>query len=806
MSDYLVDKIIDSKLYVYTIQLVSSSTDIDKLCAYLSLLDTKVLSFEGHDFTFTTRSNILNAILVHTYPLNLKLEDFIKLAKLLIEPPNDFTLDEDDSFDVEEFALGLPTEVSNQVSLIATAQDLMVDTNMKSTDIGRLKFRSSPDVLLLSFIQAKTVQLSRYFDNVNDLMPMYESMSSDVFQVWFSGVISPYNYYYDHYGQVYKGATLQDYLGTGEAIENKFDILIAPLTTGKVAHLEQWITNVIIPVIKYHGNDFRSLNNWLFYSAAGPTTKTSTVSKYSIWASCISSINQHFEVKEFKVIAETFLAACYYFGFKEDADAVSSVDIMNIYGLIHKTLSFLNNGTLKLEDFQNIDYGKVAMNCDSLAQFYTVSNPLYGLFQYDSIPVLNHIIETCQKLFPINKLTINKFLEFKFEPESIDIEKEVLRITSNINHSNWQLLIRSVNLFKSSFVTDEELKKQLSSIIIERLLFADLFDVAEELFFNEYISTDKFYSLVEEKFWDSLNHAVNLNEKTGLLYNAHQCLNLFDKLILKKDLKELNRQQIVKFKHLFKAMHALKNFKIIVVERGDRGKPLTPSILVNTFVDNNVLRLMTMILEQNPKSYLAFEKLYRILNDLLIFFGEEDDNGNYYFKKLKTACIESSLIDNNFNHAYTQSIELFKYFEDKSDDRRIDEFWLTFYQVGKYISPQWFEEPDQAIDLEVLIKQREILSLTIATLSLGENSKIVINQWQVLNEKIQRNSLENDIDKVKQKFSSENSRTAKHLENIGSIANDIINDASRTTNNAGEKISNLFVSGLGWAIGANQHK
>ncbi|RCK63233.1 Protein transport protein SEC39 [Candida viswanathii] len=802
--DNSLDKVIDARLYVYTVQLLSSSTDIDKLLAYLRVLNAKVLSSQK-SFHFTTRRNILHAILVYTYPLNVKLEDITKLAKQVIEPSKVST--DAESFDVEEFAFGLPSLVMNDTSLLATAQDVLVDTDFQCLYL--MKFDSSPESLLLSFIQAKTLQLSKYFNNVNDIVPLYDDVSSDEFQSWFSCVILPFKYYYEHYGQVYKGTSLEEYLVAGDTIESKLSILIAPLATRRVANLDHWITNVIIPVIRYYGNDFRPLNEWLFYSEAGPTGEegSAAVNKYRVWNSCISSINQHFRLAEFKEVIETYLAVCYYFSFSDDSDTISSVDIMNSYDLMHKTLSLFKTSS-SIHSAADIDFSKVPTNCTTLREFNTQANPISSLFHIEAILLLNQAIETCQKLFPINKLTIRKYFQFKYDPESMDTEREILRLTSNINHSNWQQLIKSVNLFKSSFATGDE----VSSIIVERLLFANLFDVVDELFFNdklEGISTNQFYLLLEEKLWDSLNHATNLNEKSGLLYNAQQCLNLFDKLVLKKDLDQSHHNQVVKFKHLFKAMHALKNFKIVV----DRHKPLTPYVLIHDFADNNVLSLVTIVLEQNPKSYLAFEKLYRILNDLLIFFDEDDDGGknknNYYFNKLKTACIESALIDNNFNYAYTQSIELFKYFESKANDRHIDEFWLTFYQVGKYISPQWFENPEGAADLEVLIKQREILSLTISTLNLGENSKIVINQWQALNEKIQRNSLENDINKVKQQLNNENSRanySAKHLENIGSIANDIINDASKTTNNASEKISNLFVSGLGWAIGANQRK
>lgn len=204
-----------------------------------------------------------------------------------------------------------------------------------------------------------------------------------------------------------------------------------------------------------------------------------------------------------------------------------------------------------------------------------------------------------------------------------------------------------------------------------------------------------------------------------------------------------------------------------------------------------------MILEHNPKSYLAFEKLFRILNDLMLYFDEdgelEQSDTNGCFDRLKSACIESALIDNNFSYAYKQSMELIDHFAKSSS---IDGFWLTFYQVGKYVSPNWIDEDSESNRLEIMIKQRELLSQTLQKIDCDGHVKVILDQWNRLNEKI-----EHDYQSIDQlKFAGfETKSDAK-----GPELSQVELNMARLPDKAGEKISNLFVSGLGWAIGANK--
>lgn len=815
MND-LIYETVDANLYVYTIQLLTSNNNVHNINAYFRLLSAKVLSSNFDCLKITTRANILKTLLIYSYPLNIPLQDIIKLAKLIIySTQSEIESTDEDGFDLEEFSLSLKSDIANTVSLKVTANELLVDTNIKCQSLGILDFSAAADnddddddELFLSFICAKSFYLSQFYQDINDILPLFENVSFPKFNAWFKGIILPYKYYYSHFGLAYSINTLNSYLAPESSYSLRLHLLLGPLKTEKILNNEGWFKNVIFPIVDYYGKDLHPLNEWLFDNENGYCSKPveSVVRKYQFWHVCLKCIHHHYNLKDYQIILNSFLSACYFYGFKEETDSVSTIELVEIYDLIIDTITLFDIHTEELR-LPDIDYKDIPFDCHNLKEFQSATNPISPLFQIGAIAYLRQVIETCQKLLPINRLTIKKYFQLKYQNKEMDTKREILKITNNINASNWKQLLNSIALFQKNFIFNE----RISATVIERLLLANLFDVVDEVYFEKKlgdITVNELYDVVLDKFWDCMNHANSLNDKSGLLHNAELCLKLFDKLALEKDLAEDNHRDIVKFKHLFKAINALKRFKLL-----NRNQPYTPQQLIINFANGNILKLINIVLEQNPKSYLAFDKLYRILNDMILFYNDDNHKDgkqhadNYYFNKLKTACIESALIDNNFNYAYKQSLELFDYLDGKEDSSQIDDLWLTFYQVGKYVSPLWFENSGEQVDLGILTKQREILSLTILNLQLKENSKVVLAQWMSLNDKIQRHSLENNIEAVKERFDNENSQfkhSKKHLENIGNLATEIISDASKTTNNASEKLSNLFVSGLGWAIGANQ--
>ena len=95
-----------------------------------------------------------------------------------------------------------------------------------------------------------------------------------------------------------------------------------------------------------------------------------------------------------------------------------------------------------------------------------------------------------------------------------------------------------------------------------------------------------------------------------------------------------------------------------------------------------------------------------------------------------------------------------------------------------------------------MIKQRELLSQTLQKIDCDGHVKVILDQWNRLNEKI-----EHDYQSIDQlKFAGfETKSDAK-----GPELSQVELNMARLPDKAGEKISNLFVSGLGWAIGANK--
>lgn len=104
MND-LIHETVDVNLYVYTIQLLTSDNNVNNINAYFQLLTAKVLSPNFDCLKITTKANILNALLIYTYPLNIPLQDITNLARLIIYSKQiENESKDEDYFDLEEFS------------------------------------------------------------------------------------------------------------------------------------------------------------------------------------------------------------------------------------------------------------------------------------------------------------------------------------------------------------------------------------------------------------------------------------------------------------------------------------------------------------------------------------------------------------------------------------------------------------------------------------------------------------------------------------------------------------------------------
>ncbi|KAK7678220.1 hypothetical protein QCA50_018790 [Cerrena zonata] len=732
---------------------------------------------------FTNIGNILSLLLLYSSPASVPIEDIafasfgeanLALVGEDLEEVSNWLTDKANLSD--DILLGS----DDSELIISTARNLAVDIQFESQAYDfLLDSTASQEEILYRFTVSKAINLSSYFLDISRFNALFElSKGYPPFEKWYTGIVKPFTYYWSNYGSISGAESIRfNQFVRINSLSGKFDVLISPIneeSSNEHLSVNKWMNNVILPLISHYESDFRPLLPWLF------------------------------DENRFEAIN------------------VSSIEMLKIYDYIRDTLNVLSLSLGPGRILTNVDFDpeKLESDCSSLLVFIDQNHELSSLYEpnSDAVTTLQDTLETCEKLYSINKLTIAQFLKLRYS-RALDYsskEKEITIIMHGLNETNYQQLLSSARLFSKAFIAiDPEHESQINRLIVERFLFFNLFDIVEEFYKEDEfkLTADTYFQLANKKFWDSFNQASNLNDKIGKLNLASKCVRIFDLLSSNPELSEENRGSIIKTKHLLKVINNIKNFKIVV----ERGKHFTPYQLITQFglVDsketdgkNSPINLITTILENNPKSYLAYEKLYKIFVDFLIFL---DDSGSdismTYLPKIKSACIESALIDTNFDFAYKNSIELLTYYSDKNGNE-LNSLWLTFYQVGKFISPEWFGDYDTSINNEkisILTKQREVLALALKLIKPNEssidNSKLLLTQWENINQEIE--NWYASLQTRSQSNTHSTTRTDQVKENLGALTNDLISDATNTTNQASEKLSNLFVSGLGWAIGAN---
>ncbi|ODV67181.1 hypothetical protein HYPBUDRAFT_157271 [Hyphopichia burtonii NRRL Y-1933] len=793
---------------------------------------------------FTNIRNILGLLLLYSSPASVPIEDIAFVCKRFVQASfgeaNLALVGED----LEEVSNWLTDKANSSDDIllgsddseliISTARNLVVDIQFENQAYDfLLDSTASQEEILYRFTVSKTINLSNYFLDISRFNELFElSKGYPPFEKWYTGIVKPFTYYWSNYGSISGADSIRfNQFVRINSLSGKFDVLISPIneeSSNEHLSVNKWMKNVILPLISHYESDFRPLLPWLFDENRFEAMLASQ--KYKLWYEAISSIIEFkqdgitsFPPGSYNEVIKYFLASCYYYAiFHEDSSNVSSIEMLKIYDYIRDTLNVLSLSLGPGKILSNVDFDpeKFGSDCSSLLVFIDKNHELSSLYQpnSDAVTTLQDTLETCEKLYSINKLTISQFLKLRYS-RALDYsskEKEITIIMHGLNETNYQQLLSSARLFSKAFIAiDPEHESQINRLIVERFLFFNLFDIVEEFYKEDEfkLTADTYFQLANKKFWDSFNQASNLNDKIGKLNLASKCVRLFDLLSSNPELSEENRGSIIKTKHLLKVINNIKNFKIVV----ERGKHFTPYQLITQFglVDsketdgkNSPINLITTILENNPKSYLAYEKLYKIFVDFLIFL---DDSGSdismTYLPKIKSACIESALIDTNFDFAYKNSIELLTHYSDKNGNE-LNSLWLTFYQVGKFISPEWFGDYDTSINNEkisILTKQREVLALALKLIKPNEssidNSKLLLTQWENINQEIE--NWYASLQTRSQSNTHSTTRTDQVKENLGALTNDLISDATNTTNQASEKLSNLFVSGLGWAIGAN---
>ena len=809
--------------------------------SFLRILSKVVPLAITDQLPFTSLTNLLRLLLSYTSAVSTPIGDIATIAGELTESASLNTLDEQDLLtDVEDVLNWIMNEYNIVLheplgAIVQTARDLVVELAVKAKKLGFTPSDSdSPTDILLSFVKAKTLELSLYYNDVQTFHPLFLLLQGDEkFSSWYNGVVAPYHYFWLNFASLDESEETTDHFLAMKSYWDQFDILIAPLDNQELFFTdkltpERYLTNVILPFAVYHDNNLQSLTTWMFNKH--PPRKP--LHEFQLWDKCIRiTLNfvdyrgHQFPDSAYSELIRNYLAACIYFGLYRQEE-VTPLEQSKIYDQILASA----NSMIAILKIGNVDPVQMTegIDFDNLPKFDMFSdfvkdptNPFSFLFS-SSVPqclvTLQHYIRICSELFPVSQLTIKDYWKLK-SSQTVDFsarQRAVSQILTQLDETNYQKIINTVILLSQAFASDEIAEqREINQMVFERLLNVNLLSYVVDFYQSKegdlQMSAKTVFKLTMTKFWDLFDNAASLDERIGKLKSANQCVEILNAVASSGRLDTEQSNDLARIKHLLNALLKLKNFRLVL----ERNQPVTPNQVVSKIKRQSTddiyspIALISTVLEQNPKAYFAFEKLYKIASDLAIYLELEITED--YLPKVQSACIESSLVDGNFDFAYKHSKNLFDYYVDKSHGEKLNEFWLTFYQVGKYISPEWHNEYDEKVEQEkisVLFKQREILSLTLKlakpTTSTVDNSRLIIGQLRHINREINAWYADNDSRRGDNVQRAAQSTHAQLQDNINGLLSEAASTAAQSKNQASKKISKLLVSGLGWAIGAQE--
>lgn len=791
---------------------------------------------------FTTSANLLRLLLSYVSAVATPIGDIATVAEELADfVPDDLNLELLDLWaDVQDLLTWMMKEYKvvldePQGAIVQTAQDIVASLAFKARKLGFTP-TGGEDLkdALLAFIKAKTLELSFYYSDISIFMPLFDLLRGyDKFESWYNGLVIPYLYYWQNYASLSEADDkTESFLGL-MTYWDQFDVLVAPLQQQDTFFAdkltpERYLTNVILPFAVYHDNNLQSLTTWMFFKH--PPRKPSE--EFQLWDKCINTVLDYVDFRGDKFTEATYqdllrhyIAACIYFGIYREEE-ITSLEQSNIYDQIFTTIKSIISkldieGVEPVELAAGTDFDKLP-TFDLFFDFLSSnSNPFAYLFN-SSLPqtlvTLQQCISTCRELYPVNQLTIKEYLKLK-SSSTVDYsarQKAVVEILSRLTEHNYLKLLNSIHLFSKAFSTNEiNEQREIDQCIVERLLHVNLIPFVIEYYHSKQgdlkISAKTVFDLTLRKFWDLFENATSLDERIGKLRLANQCIEVMNTISADDGLNEEQKYDVVRIKHLLNALLKLRNFRFVI----ERNQPVTPHQVVTKLKSQNLdsayspIALISSVLEQNPKAYYAYEKLYKIASDLAIYLGLEITED--YLPKVQSACIESSLVEGNFDFAYKQSKDLFEYYIGKGHGEKLNEFWLTFYQVGKFILADWLNEYDEKVEkskISTLLKQREILSLTLKLAkpsnSTVDNSRLILSQLRHINQEIKLWYIDDENRRGENVQRAAKSTHVQLQENINGMLNEAAHAAAQSKNQASQKLSNLLVSGLGWAIGAQK--
>ncbi|KAG5360305.1 hypothetical protein CJU89_3367 [Yarrowia sp. B02] len=367
------------------------------------------------------------------------------------------------------------------------------------------------------------------------------------------------------------------------------------------------------------------------------------------------------------------------------------------------------------------------------------------------------LVETCRMLEPaIPSITLQRAHKVSTSGEEVQLDllddfvcaDDWLKRTSD----QWQTFITALEVIMSLKTVFSTLSgKQVNHKVFVALLGASQFEVARTTYISSgLVDSESVEKAIQAQFCTFYDAATNGNHGRGSMKSARLVLGLADS-------KTLQKHEFKVAQSLLEATNTLSNYSLTL-------KPGTLTRPVD-IRNHDALQVMDRVLELNSDAYKNCPKLIKVTRQLL--------DGLDKSEAVSDAEIESRI--------YTQAVTAALIHDDFDTAQKLCAAhnlpWTAYFQVGKYISPS--RDMDELVALKL-----ETLSTALAKCP-PEHLSAVLHAWR-------------DVEEMM--VTLPESRESVVQPSV------ILADVSREAGRKRDQLSSMLVSGLGWAIGANQDK
>ncbi|EJS42638.1 sec39p [Saccharomyces arboricola H-6] len=364
---------------------------------------------------------------------------------------------------------------------------------------------------------------------------------------------------------------------------------------------------------------------------------------------------------------------------------------------------------------------------------------IFAITQEEESAQLAHFTSLCHEEF--NKTTdISGFLQSMYET-ILDTNKED-KIFTRINMDGKIYSILEILLQMNEF--------KYAELIIEGFHYDD---------------NAQIYELLVKFFWHFFNNALNGLRKEPEMKKASQTLQILQRHMTHQTGEDLTRLEV-----LIELADKLSHYSINLnkTQNGTRDAAFKPSNILE--YKNCPLDIISNLLELNPRLYKDLSTTRGLLSGIYesLSISEGSQTGKMEVD-LMILHIDYALVNLDFNVAYEIGERVFDYCHKKGQQMMKalgDEHWLTFYQMGKFVDPNWV---DNEIPTEIIILQMSILGQLLEICPL-EEVEIITSQWSTLELELSARDL------VKDKYALDEQNGNKS--SVGGIAREIFHNVT----------------------------